>query len=312
MKKLTLLAVLFLLLGGTLAQAQEPLHLTAVEVDLWPEYDRPEMLVIYHVKLPAEISLPAEVTLLIPAAAGEPNAVAVRQMDGSLLNATYDRQVDGEWAYITITATMPEIQLEYYDPSLEKDGSSRAFTFTWKGEHPVDAMTIIVQEPIGASQLSVTPDLGGFMQPQGDPMRYYTMEVGAPQPGEVVTVGVTYIKDNDVLSVESMQIQPDVGQPESPPEKPANWLTWLPWIIGGLGVALLIGGGIWYWQMNRETPKTAAAPRRGRRSKPAIKSPEQIAAESGGKGEVYCHQCGKRAAPGDRFCRACGTKLRRP
>ncbi|RMF50517.1 MAG: zinc-ribbon domain-containing protein, partial [Anaerolineae bacterium] len=24
----------------------------------------------------------------------------------------------------------------------------------------------------------------------------------------------------------------------------------------------------------------------------------------------YCPQCGKRAAPADRFCRTCGTKLR--
>jgi hypothetical protein len=308
MKKLLFLAVFALLFSGTLAQAQEPLSLTTLEVDLWPEYDRPEMLVIYHVKLPADISLPVEVVLLIPAAAGEPNAVAVRQMDGSLLNATYDRQVDGDWAYITIMATMPEIQLEYYDPQLKKEGDSRAFTFIWKGEYPVDAMTIIVQEPLGASQMQVEPDLGGFMQPQGDPMRYYTMEVGAPQKGETVTVGVTYVKDTDVLSVESMQIQSS-QQTENIPEAPPNWMTWIPWVIGGVGVALLVGGGVWYWQTTRE--EQFATAKRGHRSKPTIKSPEQIAAESDDQA-VYCHQCGKRAAPGDRFCRACGTKLRRP
>ena len=309
MKKLFFLAVFALLFSGTLAQAQEPLHLTTLEVDLWPEYDRPEMLVIYHVKLPADISLPTEVVLLIPAAAGEPNAVAVRQMDGSLLNATYDRQVDGDWAYITVMATMPEIQLEYYDPQLKKENNARAFTFVWKGEYPVDAMTIIIQEPLGASQMQVEPDLGGFMQPQADPMRYYTMEVGAPQKGETVTVGVTYVKDTDVLSVESMQIQSS-QQIDEAPESPSDWTTWLPWIIGGAGVALLVGGGVWYWQMNREERKSES-PKRGRRAKTPIKSPEQIAAESDDQA-VYCHQCGKRAAPGDRFCRACGTKLRRP
>jgi uncharacterized OB-fold protein len=26
---------------------------------------------------------------------------------------------------------------------------------------------------------------------------------------------------------------------------------------------------------------------------------------------VYCSQCGKRATPGDRFCRTCGSELRR-
>jgi hypothetical protein len=310
MKKLALLLLSTLIFGGALAHAQTPLHLTAVEVDLWPEYDRPEMLVIYHVKLPADIALPAEVTLLIPAAAGKPNAVAVRQMDGSLPNATYDRQVNGEWASITVTATMPEIQLEYYDPGLEKSGNLRTFTFTWKGAHPVDAMTINVQEPVGARQLSVQPALGKFRQPSGDPMRYYTMEIGAPQVDEIVTVGVTYRKDTDALSIISISLQPG-GQTETAPAQPFHWLAWLPWIIGGVGVGLLIGGGLWYWQMNRAKPQDETA-RRGRRSQAAIKSPEQLAAESGDQGGVYCPQCGKRATPGDRFCRTCGSRLRVP
>jgi hypothetical protein len=25
--------------------------------------------------------------------------------------------------------------------------------------------------------------------------------------------------------------------------------------------------------------------------------------------QIYCHQCGKRAKPGDLFCRVCGSKL---
>jgi hypothetical protein len=228
-------------------------------------------------------------------------------MDGNLLNAVYDRQVNGEWAYITVMATMPEIQLEYYDPRLKKENASRRFTFTWKGEYHVDAMTIIIQEPLGASQMQVEPDLGGFMQPPADPMRYYTMEIGAPQKGETVTVGVTYRKDTDVLSIESLQIQSS-QQTEESPEPPPDWMAWLPWILGGIGAALLAGGGVWYWQMTREEQANTPQ-KRGHRAKPPIKSPEQIAAESSDQA-VYCHQCGKRATPGDRFCRACGTKLR--
>ena len=310
-KTLLLLVILALLLSGTLpTRAQETLHLAFVEIDLWPEYDRPEMLVIYHVKLPAGASLPAEVVLLIPANAGEPNAVAVRQMDGNLLNATYERQIDGEWAQITVMATMPEIQLEYYDPALVREGDSRAFTYVWKGEHPVDEMKIVIQEPLGASHLSIEPDLGRFMQSQ-DPMRYYAMEVGAPQKGETVTVNVSYRKENDALSIDRLQVQPS-GQSNEKLETKTSFMVWLPWVIGGVGSLLLLGGGIWFWRLNQEDNTQPQPRKRGKRAKStAIKSPEQIAVEGEDTG-VYCHQCGKRAASSDRFCRACGAKLRRP
>ena len=136
---------IFLILGLIFlvpaAQAQEISGLAELEVDLWPEYDRPDVLVIYKAKLPANVSLPVDVTLKIPAASGEPYAVAVRQMDGALLNAAYDRQVQGDWALITITATMPEIQLEYYDPQITMEGGGRRdYTYVWPGNYAVDVM----------------------------------------------------------------------------------------------------------------------------------------------------------------------------
>jgi hypothetical protein len=291
------------------AQAQGPLRFTEVEIDIWPEYDHPEVLVIYHVKLPANVSLPAEVTLRIPAIVGKPHAVAVRQMDGALLNAVYEQQVDGEWAVITITATMPEIQLEYYDPQIVIDGGLRHFTFDWLGDYATDLMRIVIQQPIGASQMSVEPDLGSFGQYQGDPMQYYTMDVGSPNAGETVSVELTYFKDSDILSIESLQVQPSAPITGNTSTQ-SNWVRILPWLIGGLGVLLLLGGGLWYWRMNAVDPPSASKKRR-RKSERSIKSPEQAAAQNDSDTQSnYCHQCGKRAAAGDRFCRVCGTKLR--
>ena len=301
---LLIVSVLFLV---PVAQAQGPLQLAELEVDLWAEYDRPEVLVIYKAKLPANVSLPVDVTLKIPAVAGDPFAVAVRQMDGALLNAAYQRQVEGEWALITITATMPEVQLEYYDPRIEVDGGNRSYTYLWPGDYAVDTMRIVAQEPIGASQMKVEPDLGSFAQYQNDPMRYYVMEVGAPKAGEPVSVALSYFKDTDALSVESLQVQPSAPIDGNDGSSSLNIRAVLPWIIGGLGVLLLIGGGLLYWRLN--AAQAAPVPKRGRRTKTAIKSPEQIS-NANGTDNAYCHQCGKRSASGDRFCRSCGTKLR--
>lgn len=305
--------LIFLILGLFLlvpsAQAQGITSLAELEVDLWPEYDRPDVLVIYKAKLPANVSLPVDVTFKIPTVSGEPYAVAVRQMDGALLNAAYTRQVEGDWAMITITATMPEIQLEYYDPQIEKDGNERNYSYVWPGDYNVDLMRMVIQQPIGASQMRVEPDLGSFTQIQGDPMQYYLMEVGSPKAGEKVSVEVNYSKDTDNLSVENLQVQPtgpingDDGSGQS------NLLSYLPWLIGGLGLLLLVGGLLWYWRMHK-LDQQSTAKKRSRRSRSTIKSPEQISAENGNQG-VFCHQCGKRAASGDRFCRSCGSKLRK-
>jgi uncharacterized OB-fold protein len=66
-------------------------------------------------------------------------------------------------------------------------------------------------------------------------------------------------------------------------------------------VALIVGGVVWYLQSGKG--KEEERSRRRHRLAP-VKEPESTG------GYVYCHQCGKRAGPGDRFCRACGAKLR--
>ena len=308
-RRFFILLVLGLLFLVPAVRAQGPVDLVALEVDLWPEYDRPDVLVIYKAKLPANVSLPVDVTFKIPADAGEPYAVAVRQMDGSLLNAAYERQVEGNWAVITITATLPDIQLEYYDPQIEIAGEERSYTYVWPGDYDVEAMRIVIQQPVGARQMSVEPNLGSFMQIEGDPMQYYVMDVGSPKSGETVSVDLSYIKDTNTLSVESLQVQPTGPINGNDGGRQSGFLTFLPWLIGGLGLLLLAGGVLWYWLMNKAEAQPAAA-KRGRRSTTPIKSPEQISAENGNQG-VFCHQCGKRAATGDRFCRSCGTKLRK-
>ena len=207
-KRFLILLVLSLFFLVPVGQAQGVPGLAELEVDLWPEYDRPDVLVIYKAKLPSNISLPVDVIFKIPALAGEPFAVAVRQMDGALLNATYQRQVEGDWALVTITATMPEIQLEYYDPSIESVDGRHSYTYTWPGDYDIDTMRLVIQQPMGASQMSVEPNLGSFTQIQGDPMQYYAMDVGSPKAGDTVSIDLSYFKDTDALSIESLQVQP--------------------------------------------------------------------------------------------------------
>jgi hypothetical protein len=287
------------------ARSQAEIRLARMEVALWPEYDKPSMLVLYMAALPAEVTLPVELTFRIPVSAGDPHAVAIQQPGGSLMTASFTRQVSGEWALITFTATSPQIRLEYYDPALSKEGRQRRFEFTWPGDYAVDSFNIEVQQPTGASDMVISSVTASTSQGQ-DGLVYHTAEVGTFEVGEPFTITVQYQKDGDALSADDLEVLP------SAPLSTEDSLRFdprglLPWILGVLGLALLAGGGWWFWRSSREE-----TPARDRKRRRAASRPMETSSTGAGitNDAIYCHQCGKRAAPGDRFCRSCGARLR--
>ncbi|HJS30103.1 MAG TPA: hypothetical protein VJ768_10805, partial [Anaerolineales bacterium] len=87
MKKTAWMFVAVFLLSVLLipgARAQAEVTLEEANIALWPEYDRPGMLVIYRITLSPTVALPAALEFNIPAAAGVPNAVAETGLDGNL------------------------------------------------------------------------------------------------------------------------------------------------------------------------------------------------------------------------------------
>jgi hypothetical protein len=303
-RKINSLIILLILLSFSVpVNSQQAISYSAVVVDLWPEFDRPEMLVIYHLTLSPSVSLPADVTLQIPASVGEPSAVAVRQADGALFTVQYQRSVRDQWAEISLTATTPDIQLEYYDSSLTKDGDLRNFIFRWPTDISPDSFVINVQQPIGANGMTLTPALGSGVT-GSDGLTYYSGEVSSFLEGAIFELTISYEKQGDELSMKDVQVQP--GSPldtnVAGQSKPVQ--SYLPWILGGLGAAFIVGGVLWYWQSGIRQP---IRPKQRERRRASISSETQDAEEPG---QIYCHQCGKRAAAGDRFCRVCGSKLR--
>ena len=286
--------------------AQDEVTLSYLEVALWPEYDSPEVLVIYRITLPPTVSLPVDLTFRIPAAAGEPSAVAGRGIsaegEAGLFTIPYEHRVDGEWGLVTLTATMPELQLEYYDPGLVKQGTARQYDFQWPGDYEVDTLTIQVQQPRDATGMSISPASGNGV-PGEDGLIYYNKQVGSLLAGQGFQLAVNYQKDSDSLTASSLQIQPSAPM-TSVPTTQTSLLAVLPWVLGVFGVVLIVGGGVWYWQSGKGN-ESRSKPRRRRKS--SVQSQSEAAPA---EGHIYCHQCGKRAAGKDRFCRTCGTRLR--
>ena len=305
--KILLLPLLAVLVLGRPARAAETPHFAALKISLWPEYDRPAVLVMYDIALPESTDLPVTLDIRIPARAGEPFAVAFQEPSGNLVNADYRYSASGEWGVVSVNAMMPNLHIEYYDPSLVKEGSERRFVFHWPGDFAVDAVSLVIQQPATATGMKITPAMGdGAVESDG--LTYYRAQIGALTAGQTFDVSVVYTKNDDILSKEKLAPH-DVLPAEAPAKGEVTVRKVLPWVLTTLGVVLIVIGLVWYWISRQTTPEPAPR-RRSRSRKRQPMPPEALAGDAEADAVRYCPQCGARAQPGDRFCRVCGAKLR--
>lgn len=260
-------------------------------VEFWPEYDQPDVLVIYRGQLSSEVSLPAEITFQIPTAVGRPNAVAFRDDQGQLIPLQETRVVRGEFAEITFTTSFPEIQFEYYDPSLVLDEDTRTYRYLWPDQHVINQAQVWVQTPRGASDLIVNPALDGSLVGQdGLVYAYDSFENFSPQ----FSLTFSYQKQSDALSVEGEKVESSAPVEA---QVPVSFFTgdWIPLLLAGLGALAIVSAGILYWWFQ------------GSRGKELVKSvlPEE---KTNSAQPNFCPKCGNPAQAGDLFCRICGEK----
>ena len=279
--------------------AQTPPSVEQVMVSLWPEFDRAEVLVIYRLRLAADTALPVQVGIPLPPAVTNLNAVATRSQDGSLVNASYTQPTSGESNLVLVDSDSLEIQVEFYAP-LERNGDQRSFTFLWPGGLKSAAFLFEVQEPAGATGLILVP--ASETQAPGEfGLVYHHVDVGPIEASATPSVAITYSRTTDQLTSEFLLQETPLGTPESLGGRTPDLVSYLPWALLVLGLILLAGGGIYYV---RTTQRSRPSRPRHRRAASEDDSPMDAS-------PVYCHNCGAHASASDRFCRQCGTPLRR-
>jgi hypothetical protein len=283
---IVLLAPVFFSMGSAVdVRAQEEIRLEALEVALWPEFDQPATLVIYHILVAPEAEFPAQLAFRIPVEAGEPNAVAAQNAAGALVDVPYTRSEDGEWAWIAFESRGAFAQLEYYD-ALAIEGGARAYEFVWPGDYAVNNFLVQVQQPFAVEDLVTTPAIADSHQGE-DGLTYYETSFESRASGEVVEISVAYTNPSGELS--SLHVDPNAGGGA------AN-ISLIALALGIAGVVLVSYSA---WRYFSGSVRAEA--------KKLGKSEMQVQAEK--EGPVYCLQCATEALPGDQFCRNCGKKL---
>ena len=292
--------ILILLLGmffvfPNFVFAQSNLTLANVSVQLWPEYDQPSMLVITDFEIPATITLPVNLSFRIPKDANL-IAVASYTADGSLANAVFEGpKDDGEWQIFTVTLDSTTARFEYYQP-ITFNGNQRIFSYLWDGMYAVNTFNIRVLEPADTTSLTTTPKLTSIEQQEG--LKYFHGSPVKLAGGEQFALNLEYQKTSNALIASTPGIQPAAPVDENTPGR-VSLNNYLPYVIGGLGVIMIVGGLVYYLRSGKTGMK------KSRRRQHANANVEES------ESDVYCAQCGTRAHNGDRFCRTCGARMRR-
>lgn len=300
MKRLVHTLVFTLLLASVaVAHAQTTVNaLSDLLVELWPDYDRPSVLVLLTGTLPPEATLPATVTLPLPPDANL-NAVAAVDASGNM----FDTEFTAESGVLTLTTPDPRFRVEYYVP-YRQEGAERSYTFTWEADLDVAQLTLRVQEPTAATELDLTPAAARITSDRGDGLTYHILPAQPVPVGQPFTATLTYTLAGDMLTAPPGAPSPLDTVAETAVAADAAPLDWTLILVGVAGV-LLSGALIWsawsQWGGNGR--------KRRRARKPSPQRPTSNRTQSGATAK-FCHNCGQPTQPGDSFCRNCGTPLK--
>jgi hypothetical protein len=310
MRHLISLAIRLLLLGLILAALGAPFQamaqaevtrLTELAVELWPDYDRPSVLVLLTGALPEDAALPATLSIPYPAGA-EIHAVASFNETGVLVSDVDYSAADG---LLTLTTPSSRFRVEYYAP-YTVNGNEYTFTFEWTSPLIIDEMTTVVQQPVAATDFRVTPAPTGSAT-RGDGLTYHTLAARPVAANEPVTVELAYTVEAPVLSAPSQELPGTTATASSGTSTATSVGLSLWWIAAAAGALALLAGA---WYVGRQQGRKASRQRKPQPSRPAPKGGATTTPTKKPPVARYCHNCGQAAQPGDTFCRHCGAQLK--
>lgn len=296
MRKWFFLFTALVLLFPSPARAQETgiVALETLKVSLLSEFDQSSMLVIYEFTVTDDTQVPSSMDIRLPVDANI-TAVAYQSPDGLLL-ANYQSQPsqDPNWQAITLFLTeRTTYHIEYYQP-LQRNGDKRSFTYQWTGDYPVNDLDVEVQVPDDSSNVKTDP---AIPLTQNQPFLSGGARMSGLGQGQSYELQLEYSRANEtpMATPSSSQVGPIVPVDENTDGR--STLDNLPMFLGGFGVALILAALLYFFRGQSSSLRIARPRKRSH-------SPQEPSMPS------YCPECGTRTQEGDRFCRACGSKLR--
>lgn len=316
MKRLSLLLVVVLAIWAWPALAQDAPTLSNLEIALWPEYDRQEVLVIYQGEFAPETPMPLPVELRIPARVGAPTAVAYAGEGGQRFNQEHTTRVEGDWLVVSFQLPTPGFQLEYYDAlSIDSEGG-RTYAYSFAADYATEALGLEFQVPPTSDGFALDPPADS-VAPEADGLTYHLVQVGQVEKGQTESWTLAYQKADSDLTVSSL-IQPDAPAPVAPANPvPAavdgDNSTVLLFLIAFVALVGVGAGAFWLGRRTQADTGMAPAPspRPKRRGSGRGQGDQRLGGpSSGGSESMFCYKCGEQLRSDSDFCHRCGAEVR--
>lgn len=294
-----LLVCLALLTAPQAGQALAGPEIESLEIELLPEFDRPDVLVVYRITFLQTEPLPSQITLRIPRAAEKPYVLQFQNVDGMMDDLSYTLDQRGDRILISFSTPTPTVTLSYYDPGLRRSGNRRAYSFMWLGDYRVRDLNVRIMQPTNTDAMEILPVQGeAAVEPDG--LTYYTLPFGTWEEDEILRIQFAYEKFDEAPAVMLMSVESAVTLSDNPADIRGAARPQLLIVIIVVVSAVLLVAGLLVWLLLT----------RGKLATGSMLSLNRQALVAERSEEVYCAQCGRRAQEGDVFCRVCGARLR--
>ena len=194
-----------LLLASLLAGpglAQSPTPLANLDIALWPEYDRPEVLVIFRGRIADAATLPAQLSFTLPATVQALHAVAyLDEARGSLVDIPdYAFSPSGDGKVLSFRTPGRQFQFEYYHTDvLNISGDVRTLSFSFAPSADIANLTLEVQQPTTAQAFTSNPPPSTTQVGQNG-LTYALYQIGAVSAGDSRSLQASYTRNTDQLS----------------------------------------------------------------------------------------------------------------
>lgn len=180
--------------------------LERLQIEFWPDYDQPAVLVLLTGSLPAGHPLPADLAIPVPPEA-QINAVA--QIDDSGMASIDYQAVDGA---VLFRSDTPAFRVEYYAP-YRQDQNLRAYDFQWLAPFSVAGLGVQIQRPANAIDLLTQPEASAIISDPADGLDYHNLDSLAVSRGIPYRISFNYTMISDSLTIEELNPTP----PDQPP-----------------------------------------------------------------------------------------------
>jgi hypothetical protein len=250
---------------------------------LYPEYDDPRLLVMMEGKVAAN-EVPSTVRFLVPQIA-EMYSAGSKDAQGNYSGGPPNRiasQIPG-WDEINYQLKTDTFRVEYYDDIITGTVDKKiSFDFRWL--YPITDLTVVVQQPLKASNFAVNP--AGKQSIEGQ-FSVNNFNFSNPDINQPLHFDVTYTKTDP---------NPSLG---NSPASSSSKITTGQLTLIVVAVLVMVGLIVFFTVYKLKKKKPEKARRTQKRARAITASLK----------ERVCDQCGSTVGKGSEYCPHCGNEM---